>query len=409
MIRETLIVTNASPLQQVDAAIDAVLAEHDPAATSDVDFRGARYDAGLAWVHFPVGYGGLGLRPDLNRHIDRRFREAGAAPTDPTSFFMQLAGPTIVTHGNDEQKRRFLRPMFTGEEKWCQLFSEPGAGSDFAGLATKAIRDGDEWIVTGQKVWNTLAHLADWGMLVTRSNPDVPKHKGMTYFAIDMHSEGVEVRPLRQITGEAEFNEVYMTDARVPDANRIGAEGEGWRASLTTLMNERSAIGGGSAGGGKPRKGGAANDAVAVWNHIDESERTGARKDELMRLWVRGEVGRLTNMRAGEAAKAGNPGPEMSVAKLEFAEFNKRLYNFCIDLMGMDGQVGYDYTFRRPTELDATGAAKGLQYAFLRVRANSIEGGTSEILRNILGEQVLGLPGEPRVDKELPWVQVPRS
>ena len=174
-------------------------------------------------------------------------------------------------------------------------------------------------------------------------------------------------------------------------------------------MNERSAIGGGSAGGSKPRRGGAANDAVAIWEQLDESERTGARKDELMRLWVRGEVGRLTNLRAAEAAKAGNPGPEMSVAKLEFSEFNKRLYNFCIDLLGMDGQIGYDYTFRRPTELDASGANKGMQYAFLRVRANSIEGGTSEILRNILGEQVLGLPGEPRVDKDVPWVQVPRS
>ncbi len=401
--------TTTSPLQQVDAAIDAVLASHDPAATADIDLRRARYDAGLAWVHFPVGFGGLGMRPDLNRHIDRRFREAGAAATDPTTFFMALAGPTIVTHGSDEQKRRFLRPMFTGEEKWCQLFSEPGAGSDFAGLACRAIRDGDEWIVNGQKVWNTLAHLADWGMLVTRSDPDLPKHKGMTYFALDMHSEGVEVRPLRQITGEAEFNEVYMTDARLPDANRIGAEGEGWRASLTTLMNERSAIGGGSAGGGKPRRGGAANDAIAVWNAIDESERTGARKDELMRLWVRGEVGRLTNVRAAEAARAGNPGPEMSIAKLEFSEFNKLLYNFCIDLMGMEGQIGYDYTYRRPTELDATGVNKGLQYAFLRVRANSIEGGTSEILRNIIGEQVLGLPGEPRVDKELPWGQVPRN
>jgi alkylation response protein AidB-like acyl-CoA dehydrogenase len=407
--RENVAVTTASPLQQVDAAIDTVLGAHDPASTSDIELRGARYDAGLAWVHFPVGFGGLGLRPDLNRHIDRRFREAGATATDPTTFFMALAGPTIVTHGDGEQKQRFLRPMFTGEEKWCQLFSEPGAGSDFAGLACKAVRDGDEWIVNGQKVWNTLAHLADWGMLVTRSNPDLPKHKGMTYFALDMHSDGVEVRPLRQITGEAEFNEVYMTDVRMPDANRIGAEGEGWRASLTTLMNERSAIGGGGSGGAKPRRGGAANDAVAVWEHIDESERTGARKDELMRLWVRGEVGRLTNMRAAEAAKAGNPGPEMSVAKLEFSEFNKRLYNFCVDLMGMDGQIGYDYTFRRPTELDATGANKGLQYAFLRVRANSIEGGTSEILRNILGEQVLGLPGEPRVDKELPWAQVPRN
>ena len=409
MFRETDGVTTTPPLQQVDVAIEAVLAAHDPATTSDIELRGARYDAGLAWVHFPVGFGGLGLRPDLNRHIDKRFRDAGAAPADPTTFFMALAGPTIVTHGDDEQKQRFLRPMFTGEEKWCQLFSEPGAGSDFAGLACKAVRDGEEWIVNGQKVWNTLAHVADWGMLVTRSNPDLPKHKGMTYFALDMRAEGVEVRPLRQITGEAEFNEVYMTDVRVPDANRIGAEGEGWRASLTTLMNERSAIGGGGAGGSKPRRGGAANDAVAAWNAIDESERTGARKDELMYLWVRGEVGRLTNVRAAEAAMAGNPGPEMSIAKLEFSEFNKRLYNFCIDLLGMDGQFGYDYTFRRPTELDATGTNKGLQYAFLRVRANSIEGGTSEILRNIIGEQVLGLPGEPRVDKEGPWAKVPRN
>jgi alkylation response protein AidB-like acyl-CoA dehydrogenase len=398
-----------TPLEQVDQAIDALLAQNDPASTSAADFRGARYDAGLAWVHFPVGFGGLGLRPDLNRHIDRRLREAGGPPADPLGFFMHLAGPTIVTHGTDEQKRRFLRPMFTGEELWCQLFSEPGAGSDFAGLATRAVRDGDEWIINGQKVWNTLAHLADLGMLVTRSNPDVPKHKGMTYFALDMHAPGVEVRPLRQITGEAEFNEVYMTDVRVPDANRIGAEGEGWRASLTTLMNERQAIGTGGADSGKPRRGGAANDAVEIWNGLDDWQRTGARKDELMRLWVRGEVGRLTNVRAAEAAKTGNPGPEMSVAKLEFAEFNKQLYSFCIDLLGAAGMVGFDYTFRRPENLDATGASRGHGYAFLRVRANSIEGGTSEILRNIVGEQVLGLPGEPRVDKDPPWSKVPRS
>ncbi len=398
-----------TPLEQVDAAIDALLAAHDPATTPKLEFRGAQYDAGLAWVHFPAGFGGMGLRPDLNRHVDKRLRAAGAKPADPTSFFMNLAGPTIVTHGSDEVRNRFLRPMFTGEEVWCQLFSEPGAGSDFAGLACKAVRDGDEWVVNGQKVWNTLAHLADWGMLVTRSNPDLPKHKGMTYFAVDMHSPGVEVRPLRQITGEAEFNEVYLTDARIPDAHRIGDEGEGWRVALTTLMNERAAIGGGGASGGKPRRGGGANDALAIWNELPADERTGARKDELMRLWVRGEVGRITNMRAAEAARQGNPGPEASVSKLEFAEFNKRLYNFCIDLMGMAGQIDYDYTFRRPTDLDATGAERGAQYAFLRVRANSIEGGTSEILRNILGEQVLGLPGEPRIDKDQPWIDVPRN
>ena len=194
---------NSNDATVLDSAIDAFLAENDPKAMDNIAFRGARFDHGLAWVHFPEGNGGLGLRPDLNRVVERRMREAGAEPADPTSFFMALAGPTILTHGSDEQCERFLRPMFTGEEKWCQLFSEPGAGSDFAGLASRAVRDGEEWIVNGQKVWNTLAHLADWGMLVTRTDPEAPKHKGMTYFAIDMHSDGVEVRPLRQITGEA--------------------------------------------------------------------------------------------------------------------------------------------------------------------------------------------------------------
>ena len=394
--------------EQVDSLVDALLLEHPPETTPDKDFRGARYDAGLAWVHFPEGFGGLGMKPELNRHIEKRLRAGGAAATDPTTFFMHLAGPTIVTHGSTEQKERFLRPMFTGEEVWCQLFSEPGAGSDFAGLAAKAVQDGEEWTVNGQKVWNTLAHLADFGMLVTRSNPELPKHKGMTYFALDMHAPGVEVRPLRQITGEAEFNEVYLTDVRVPDTHRIGAVGEGWRASLTTLMNERQAIGAG-ASSGKPRRGGGANDAVEIWEQLGEDEQTSVRRDRLMELWVRGEVGRLTNLRAAEAAKAGNPGPEMSVAKLEFASFNQALYDFCIDLLGMDGQIGYDYSFRRPDELDVTGTGRGIQYAFMRVRANSIEGGTSEILRNIVGEQVLGLPGEPRVDKDVAWSDVPRS
>ena len=396
-------------LELVMDAVTSFLADNDPSTMTNVEFRGARYDAGLAWVHFPVKFGGLGVRPDLNRVVESQMRTAGAGPADPTSFFMALAGPTIVTHGTDAQRDRFLRPMFTGEETWCQLFSEPGAGSDFAGLATKAVRDGDEWIVNGQKVWNTMAHLADWGMLVTRTNPDSPKHKGMTYFAVDMTSPGVEVRPLRQITGEAEFNEVYMTDVRIGDDQRIGDEGEGWRVSLTTLMNERTAIGSGSAGGGKPQRGAAANDAVRIFHGLDDAERTAVRRDALMRLWVRAEVGRLTNMRAASAARAGNPGPEGSVAKLEFANLNKDLYSFCIDLMGADGLVGYDYTFRRPDELDATGSSKGPQYSFLRVRANSIEGGTSEILKNIIGEQVLGLPGEPRVDKDVPWIEVPRS
>jgi alkylation response protein AidB-like acyl-CoA dehydrogenase len=393
---------------RVLAALGELLADYDPSVTDIVTFRGARYDKGLAWVHFPLGFGGMGLRPELNRLVEQRLHKAGARSVDPTTFFMALAGPTIVTHGTDEQKHRFLRPMFTGEEKWCQLFSEPGAGSDFASLAYKAVRDGDEWIVNGQKVWNTLAHLGDWGMLVTRTDPEAPKHKGMTYFAIDMHTAGVDVRPLRQITGEAEFNEVYLTDCRIPDDQRIGAVGEGWRVALTTLMNERTAIGGSGATGSVPR-GGPANDAVEIWKALPDDRRHAADLDRVLRMWIRGEIGRLTNMRAAESMRVGNPGPEGSVAKLAYAELNKDLYAFCVDLMGMDGQVGYDYTFRRAEGLDVGGIARGVQYAFLRVRANSIEGGTSEIMRNILGEQVLGLPGEPRVDKDLPWSKVPRS
>ena len=399
--------TTDSELQRVENALTALLANHDPKHVPHAEFRGLQFDAGLAWVHFPTGFGGLGVRPDLQRIVEQRLRAAGAKGADPASFFLALAGPTIVTHGTDEQRARFLRPMFTGEERWCQLFSEPGAGSDFAGLAAKAVRDGDEWIVNGQKVWNTIAHLADWGMLVTRSNPDMPKHKGMTYFAVDMHTTGLEVRPLRQITGEAEFNEVYLTDVRIPDDNRIGAEGEGWRVSLTTLMNERSTIGG---SGGSPKRGsGGIGEAVKIWQALPADKRMAAQKDQLMKMWVRAECLRLTNMRGSENRKAGNPGPEGSVAKLAMAEFNKALFELCIDMLGADAMVGYDYTFRRPDSLSTEGLENGVRHAFMRVRANSIEGGTSEIMRNILGEQVLGLPGEPRVDKDVPWISVPRS
>jgi alkylation response protein AidB-like acyl-CoA dehydrogenase len=392
-------------LARIDAAIDQLLAESDPTALSNEAFRGAQYDAGLAIINFPEGHGGMALAPNNQRHIEQRLSAAGKQPEDPTGFFRHLAGPTIVTHGSDEVKQRFLRPMYTGEERWCQLFSEPGAGSDFAGLAAKAIRDGDEWVVTGQKVWNTLAHLADWGMLVTRTDPSLPKHKGMTYFALDMRSEGVEVRPLRQITGEAEFNEVYLTEVRIPDAHRVGDVGEGWRASLTTLMNERTAI-----GGGAPKRGsGAIGELVKVWQALPEHERTPVRHAKVSKLWATAEALRLTNIRASQNRKVGNPGPEGSVAKLAFAELNKEIYELAIELMGMAGQHDYDYSFRRPETLDVSGTEAGPRYAFLRARANSIEGGTSEIMRNILGEQVLGLPGEPRVDKAIPWIDVPRS
>ena len=392
----------------VEEAVEALLAAHDPTETSRIEFRGFQYDAGLAWVHHPRGFGGLGVSRRSQRVAERQLRAAGAQPADPSTFFAALVGPTILTHGRDEQKHRYLRPMFTGEERWCQLFSEPGSGSDFAGLGTRAVRDGDEWLVNGQKVWNTLAHVADLGMLVARTNPDLPKHKGLTYFALDMRAHGVEVRPLRQITGEAEFNEVYMTDVRVPDSSRIGAVGEGWRVSLTTLMNERTAIGG-AVGGATTAQQGPVSGLVDTYRNMDPATRTKAHREEVMQLWVRGEALRLTNTRAAQNARAGNPGPESSVSKLMLAEFNKDLTAKVIDLEGAAGMVDYDYEFRRPTAISLDGKFGDSHHGFLRARANSIEGGTSEIMRNILGEQVLGLPGEPRVDKEIPWRDVPRN
>ena len=406
---DTAATTNNSEETQVTSAIDALLSENDPKEMSYEEFRGAQFDHGLAWVYFDEGNGGLGVTPVLQRQVEVRLRDAGASPMQPAMFFMHLAAPTIHTHGSKESKDRFLRPMFTGEERWCQLFSEPGAGSDFAGLATRAIEDGDSWIVNGQKVWNTMAHLGDWGMLVTRTDPDMPKHRGMTYFAVDMKSPGVDVQPLRQITGEAEFNEVFLTDVQIPDSNRIGDVGDGWRVSLTTLMNERNAIGAGS-GGGPPKAGsGPVAILTKMWRDSPESMRTSVTRDRIMRLYVRSEAQRLTNIRAGQNRRKGNPGPEMSIAKLAFAELNQDLLTAAVDMMGMAGQVDYDYTFRRPEDLSVDGSENGVQHGFLRVRANSIEGGTSEIMRNILGEQVLGLPGEPRIDKDIPWIEVPRS
>jgi alkylation response protein AidB-like acyl-CoA dehydrogenase len=311
-----------------------------------------------------------------------------------------MGAPTVAAHASPEQKQRWLRPLFTGEEIWCQLFSEPGAGSDVASLATRAVRDGDEWVVNGQKVWTTLAHLARWGMLVARTDPEQPKHKGMTYFIVDMHQPGVEVRPLRQITGEAEFNEVYFTDARVADSYRLGAVGEGWRVSLTTLMNERVSIGGGIG----PRGSGPIAQAVALWQQREDHDP--AVRDRLAKAWIDAEVLRLTNRRAAQHRQLGTPGPEGSIGKIISADLNKDIFELCVDLLGAGGMLYGSYEMVRPEHAFASDT---VQKAFLRARANSIEGGTSEIMRNILGERVLGLPGDVRVDKELPWSKVPRS
>ena len=389
--------------QRVGALCDELLAAHDPKSTPAAEFLGAQFDLGLAWVHFPEGHGGLGLSPKLQTAVSTRLMAAGAPlPYGRNPIGYGMCAPTIVVHGSDAQKQRYLRPLFTGEEIWCQMFSEPGAGSDVAGLATRAVRDGDEWTLNGQKVWTTLAHVSRFGIVLVRTDPDAVKHKGMTMFVMDMHAPGVEVRPLVQATGEAEFNEVYMTDVHIPDAERLGDVGEGWHVSLTTLMNERVSIGGQVA----PRGAGIIAFAMRAWKNSPSNGDPVAR-DQLARFWIESEVNRLTNWRASQLRAKGTPGPEGSVGKMAMAGLNQRLMSFVMDLLGPEAMLyPAGYPMDRPsTAMDLSNSQK----AFLRVQANSIEGGTTNIMKNILGERVLGLPGEPRADKDLPWSQVPRS
>lgn len=387
---------------RVDELVDRLLAEFPPDETPETEFWGAQYDMGLAWAWHPEGFGGLGLQRRHQTRINERLEAGGASIENRSRNLLGIAmgAGVLDAHATPEQKRKWLRPMFTAEEIWCQMFSEPGAGSDVAGLATRAVRDGDEWVVNGQKVWTTLAHIAKWGMVVTRTDPSAPKHNGMTYFIVDMESDGVDVRPLYQITGEAEFNEVFFNDVRIPDWNRIDDTGAGWRVAVTTLMNERVAIGGGS----PPRESGYIGQAVEVWRATGETDPV--LRDELLELWAEAEAARLTSNRANEMAGAGIPGPEGSTGKLAWADLNKEITSFTVELLGLDGTLYPEgYELIRPKSFGQHEPSK----AFLRTRANSIEGGTSEIMLNILGERVLGLPGEPRVDKDLPWVEVPRG
>jgi alkylation response protein AidB-like acyl-CoA dehydrogenase len=387
----------------VTTRVADLLAAHPAAATDARVFLGAQFDAGLAFVHFPEGYGGLGVSRRLQSLVADALRGAGApslAARNPIGYGM--AAPTILALGSEGQRQRYLRPLFTCEEIWCQLFSEPGAGSDVASLATRAEPDGEEWVLNGQKVWTTLAHTARFGMVLARTDPEAEKHKGITYFVVDMQAPGVEVRPLRQMTGDAEFNEVYFTDARIPDAERLGDVGEGWRGAIVTLMNERVSIGGGLAARGS----GPIAAAVALWQQRPSDQKDAATRDRLMRAWVEAEVLRVTNQRAAANAVVGTPGPEGSIAKLASAELNKRVYDLCLDLMGAGGMLYDSYEMHRP---DLAGGSGPTARMFLRARANSIEGGTSEVMRNILGERVLGLPGDVRADKDRPWSQVPRN
>jgi len=396
-----MITTDAELRERTEALVAANRAVID----DQFAFRGAQWDAGLATVQFPEGRGGLGLSPGKQAIVNDVLRAHGVRYDDLriNPIGIGMGAPTVLTYGSDELIDKHLRRIFTGEDIWCQLFSEPTNGSDVAGIPSRAVRDGDEWVVNGQKVWTTLAHVSSYGMLLTRTNPDVPKHKGLSYFILDMHAPGVEIRPLFQITGEAEFNEVFLTDVRIPDSQRLGAEGEGWRVATTTLMNERVALSGGPA----PRGSGPIADLVKCWGEraaeLGPADRA-VMRDRVSGLWARAEVLRLTNQRAKDGATSGNPGPEGSVGKLESAQLNQAIHECIVDLLGAAGTLhepGYPMTRSDSQPESRTGR-------FLRSRANTIEGGTSEIMRNILGERVLGLPGDVRVDKDVPWSETPR-
>jgi alkylation response protein AidB-like acyl-CoA dehydrogenase len=385
----------------IEKLITQLLDEHPPATTDQRTFLGARFDLGLAAVHFPPGCGGLGLSPRVQSLVEARLGAAGAPSSSSVNpIGVGMAAPTLATHGTDAQRARYLRPLFTGEEVWCQLFSEPGSGSDLAGLSTRAVRDGDEWVVNGQKVWTSLGHLADYGILLARTNPDVPKHKGLTYFVVDMSAAEVDVRPLFQMTGDAEFNEVFLTELHIADSDRVGDVGDGWRVGLTTLMNERVLIGGGVAKQGK----GAIAPLVELYR---ERGGNGPVRQRVAALWARAEVLRLTNLRATVGRSTGTPGPEGSIGKLAHTELMQDIHSLTIDLLGMEGTL-YPAGYRK-IRSQRSSEAPSRQQAFLRSRANSIEGGTTEIMKNILAERVLGLPGDVRVDKELAWADVPRS
>jgi alkylation response protein AidB-like acyl-CoA dehydrogenase len=383
----------------VTASARKLVTERPPNTTGTSEFLAARFDAGLAWVHFPRGLGGLDVASGLQGIADAVVEAAGGPdPFDLNPMGYGMAGPTLVAHGSPELQKRLLRPLYTCEEIWCQLFSEPGAGSDLAGLATRAVRDGAGWRVTGQKVWTSKAQDARWALLLARTHPDVPKHQGLTYFVVDMRHPGVDVRPLRQLTGDSEFNEVWLEDVHVDDSWRLGGVGSGWAVAMTTLMNERSAIGGGSI----ERGSGAIGDALRLWRNRPGSHDPVLR-DRLMSLFVRADVLRLTGMRHAEERGDAPVGPLGSLGKLAGAELNQAVYEICVDLLGMDGTMFNGY------EGGTTAPAGTIGWPFLRSRANTIEGGTAEVLRSVLAERVLGLPGDVRVDKDVPWSDVARG
>jgi alkylation response protein AidB-like acyl-CoA dehydrogenase len=356
--------------------------------------------SGLVAPAWPVDYGGLGVSPAMARAIDTELRPYNLGRLNPLG--LNLAAPALFAFGTEQQRLRFLPPIVRNEEMWCQLFSEPGAGSDLASLATRAIRDGDMWVITGQKVWTTWAHLADFAVLLARTDGDVPKRDGLTYFLLDLHQPGVDIKPLRHMGGEVDFNEVFLDGARVPDSQRVGDVGAGWKVANATLSGERQMVSG-AGSGGVDRIGGS-----GVGRLVDIVRASGGGtpviRQEVMRLYTEERIRDWTNQRVRAQVKAGrSPGPESSVGKLHQSVLNQRIQLLATDLLGAHAMAWYS---------DASGYAASLPFevkGMIRSRANTIEGGTTEVNKNIVGERVLGLPREPDSWHGVAWRDVPRS
>jgi alkylation response protein AidB-like acyl-CoA dehydrogenase len=372
-----------TPTPQEEAFRDdlrAWIAANHPGPEPDGDVAGFEFrrawqrrlhGAGWAGVSWPKEYGGRGATL-VEQAIYNEEMARAEAPSTANVLGLAMGGPTVIAHGTEAQKRRYLEPILSADEIWCQGFSEPDAGSDLASLKTRAVRHGDEWVVTGQKVWTTLAHHAKWCMLVARTDPDAARHQGLTYFLMDMDQDAVQVRPLRQITGEAEFNELFIEEARIPHENIVGGEGNGWAVAITTLMHERATL----AFGLQIRV------RITLGELLAEARESGAAadpviRDRLAQLYIEAEVLRLNALRGLSAImRHGVPGPEGSLGKWQWAEVNQALTELAVELRGPRAVLDDDrWTYR-----------------FLRARANSIEGGTTEILKNIVAERVLGLP-----------------
>ena len=354
------------------------------------------YESGWSCLHWPKEYGGRGSTP-IERVI---WGQEASKYKVPGGFFeigQGMAGPVLMMYATEDQKKRYLPPMAKGEEVWCQLFSEPGAGSDLAGLKTKAVLDGDTWTINGQKIWTSGAHYSDYGILVTRSDPTAQKHKGLTYFFLDMKSPGVEVRPIKQISGGANFNEVYFTDVKIPDEQRLGSVGDGWKVALTTLMNERLAVGDASG----PDFQEAFNLACGQDLNGDLAIKDGSVRDKLADWYCQSSGLKYTKYRNISALSRGEtPGPQASITKIVSGNKLQEIANFGMDIMDAAGIV-------RP---DSSGAEQNMyQMGFFGAAGIRIAGGTDEILKNIISEQVLGLPQDMRADKGIPFNEIPSS